>query len=145
MAQRFSQGRETVELPASGILPARLLSVGTKVIALRTESGVYNGERFRVTSIEDGISLGGHPPVGDVKLTLAQAQRVLDLAFATTYYKNQGLTIPKGEKVVLLQTSHPRMDSRALLVGMSRPQALEDLAFAPSKWMRLLFEGCTNR
>ena len=50
----------------------------------------------------------------------------------------------KGDKVVLFQVDHLRIDSRALLVGMSRPQTIEDLSFAPSKWTRLLSRGFTE-
>ena len=135
MQRRFSVGKATLVLPETPTSPERTLTIGSPVIANKTENGLFNGCRYTVESI-DPLVISGEQ-ASPLTLTLAQA-RAIDLAWATTYWKMQAFTCPKGAKVILLQTQHPHCCKRCLHVGMSRSQALDDLQFAPPKWSDLI-------
>ena len=139
MQGRYSIGKATLVLPETPTSPERILTIGSPVIATKTDNGLFNGCRYTVESIDPLIISRPHENGHALELTLSLAQaRAIDLAWATTYWKMQAFTCPKGAKVILLQTQHPHCCERCLLVAMSRSQALEDLQFAPPKWNDLI-------
>ena len=71
--------------------------------------------------------------IADQTWTPEQVAATFRLGFSRTYHSSQGATC-RG-KVIMFETHHSFFTRRHLLVGMSRGESLESLAFVRRAWL----------